>query len=142
MRNGAYEDDFSRDAPVVFIAGPIKHWWSCWGSPEHERYVAWRDAVREALVEAGYLTYAPWEAFKGTWNRRAQSINDAALGAANVVLALWVEGVPAVGTTAETTYAKRVGVPIISVVLNPAGGYSPTLCVDMVKSKVGPGVQP
>lgn len=142
MRNGAYEDDFSRDAPVVFIAGPIKHWWTCWGSSQHRDYVEWRERVREALVEAGYLTYAPWEAFKGTWNKRAQTINDAALAAADVVLVLWVQGVRADGTEAETAYARRVGVPILSASLGKGGAYEPDLCVSMVRAVVGPGVQP
>lgn len=140
MRNGAFEDDFSRDAPVVFIAGPIKHWWTCWGSKEHMRYVRWRDQVRDALVEAGYLTYAPWEAFKGTWNKRAQTINDAALAAADVVLVLWVEGIRADGTEAETAYARRVGVPIRTAVIGGRGLYPPDLCVGMVRAAVGPGV--
>jgi hypothetical protein len=109
----AYEDDTPWNPPVVFLAGPIKHWWTCWESPEHMAYVQWRDKVQGTLIEAGYLTYCPWGGIKGTWNPKAQAINDAAIAVADVVLILTPHGIPADGTEDESQYAKRVRTPTL-----------------------------
>lgn len=127
---------------LVFLAGAIKNWWlsSCencghlwepadpqepcpwcgdyarrelWGGPEHRAYVAWRNEVRAALVKAGYLTYAPHEAFKGTWTERAQAVNDAAIAAADLMVVMSPNGLVTEGTDAEVAYAERVGTPVV-----------------------------
>lgn len=129
---------------IVFLAGAIKYWWlkrcsrsicgallsedaevcwACnssavfelWGSPEHQEYVAYRNHVRALLIEADYLTYAPHEAFKGTWDERAQAVNDAGIAAADLMLNLSPEGVPTVGTDDEVAYAVRIGTPVMHV---------------------------
>lgn len=107
----AYEDDTPTDPPMIFLAGPIKHWWTCWGSEGHKRYVAHRDMVRALLIHHGYLTYAPWDAIKGTWNPRAQAVNDVAIATADLMVILTPAGIPADGTEGETAYAGRVHTP-------------------------------
>lgn len=106
----AYEDSTRRDPSIIFLAGPIKYWWSCWGSPEHERYARWREALRSALVTEGYLTYAPHDAFKGAWTERAQAINNAAILASDLVVTMRpILVVTAEGTEAELQFAKEHG---------------------------------
>jgi hypothetical protein len=120
---------------LIVLAGAIKWWWlttceTCgwvgegtdcrchrgtpklhvhWDSMEHRRYVGWRNYVRGALIEAGYLTYAPHEAFKGTWDDKAQAVNDAAIAAADLMLILSPLDTVTDGTDDEADYAKRVG---------------------------------
>lgn len=136
---------------IIFLAGAIKYWWltQCqrcnailpedsevctlcnsssvfplWGSESHDLYVAWRDHVRGLLIDNGYLTYAPHEAFKGTWDEKAQPINDAAIAASNLMLVLSPPGAITVGTDAEVVFATRVGTPSL---------YSPPfVCRDSV----------
>lgn len=145
---------------LVFLAGAIKYWWltkcgNCghvgaeglpaysecpmcsanamlelWGGPEHTEYVQWRNFVRKGLIKAGYLTYAPHEAFKGTWDERAQSVNDAGIAASHMMLVLSPPGIPTDGTDSEVAYAERVGTPVI---------YAPpgTTVVELLKSIEG-----
>lgn len=99
----------------VMLAGPIKHWWDVWDSPEHKLYVAWRDAVSVALVAKGHLVYRPHEAFKGEWYANggeefAQRVNDLAIELADVVLDLTPLNTPSEGTDAEREFARRRGV--------------------------------
>jgi hypothetical protein len=115
LSTDAYEDDVARDVPLVFLAGPIKHWWDCWGSTSHNQYVQHRERTRAALIDAGYLTYAPWDAIKGTWSHRAQAINDAGIRGADLLLDLTPANVPALGTAAEVAYAEEVGTPVLRV---------------------------
>jgi hypothetical protein len=96
--------------------------WTCdfpcrelWGGDEHTAYVAYRDRVRALLVKAGYLTYAPHEAFKGTWDDRAQAVNDAGIAAADLMLNLSPEGAITVGTDDEVAYAERIGTPVVHI---------------------------
>lgn len=124
---------------LIVLAGAIKWWWlttcdncgwvgegtNCrchrgtpklkvhWNSMEHRAYVGWRNYVRGALIEAGFLTYAPHEAFKGTWDDRAQAVNDAAIAAARLMVVMSPPGITTVGTDDETAYAGRVGTPIL-----------------------------
>lgn len=93
-----------------------------WDTPAHREYVAWRNDVRKALIDAGYLTYAPHEAFKGTWHEGAQAINDAAIQTSHVFLnlspaeAFHGEKALAViteGTDEEMDVAREAGVPIL-----------------------------
>ncbi len=86
-----------------------------WGGPMHTAYVAYRDRVRKLLIDAGYLTYAPHEAFKGTWDDRAQAVNDAGIAAADLMLNLSPEGAITVGTDDEVAYAERIGTPVVHI---------------------------
>jgi hypothetical protein len=104
---------------LVFLAGAIKYWWDNdedgherWGGPEHTAYVAWRNMVRTFLIEHGCLTYAPHEAFKGTWTERAQAVNDAGIVAADLMLVLSPAHADTPGTDAEVEYARSVGTPV------------------------------
>lgn len=127
---------------MIFLAGPIKHWWTCWGSPEHEDYVAWRDEVRSALIEAGYLTYAPWDAIKGTWDPRAQAINDIAIRTADLMLVMTPLGIPADGTDAEVAFAHEAKTQVLHTW--PLSGAGPemriALLLDRVRELIGLGV--
>ena len=61
--HGAIQVDESpdREPPIIVLAGPIKFWWQegQWDSLRHQEYVQWRDAVRVALVKAGFAVYSP-----------------------------------------------------------------------------------
>ena len=86
-----------------------------WDSPLHKEYVEHRNYIRRMLVQEGYLTYAPHEAFKGTWDERAQAVNDAGIAACDVMLVLSPSGIPTEGTDEEVAYAERVGTPVMYV---------------------------
>lgn len=91
------------EAPVVMPIGPVAYWWDTdtykhWDLPEHWHYVAWREALNDALIEHGCLVYRHWEAFKGTWNNRMQDVNNIILDRADVIIDMtpddvWSEGV-------------------------------------------------
>ncbi|GEM_PF-4717020 len=98
------------DTAIVMLVGPIKHWWDeNWETPDHWTYEAWRERVSEGLVEADYLVYRPHHAFKGKWDERAQSVNDTALRAADVLCNLTPPGVSSLGTDGEILYAANEG---------------------------------
>lgn len=137
LHTDAYEDSVRRHVPIIFIAGPIKHWWTCWGSPEHERYLQQRSAVRAQLIDDGYLTYAAWDAIKGTWDERAQAINDTAIRTSDLMLDLTPTGIPAHGTGDEVRLAIRENVPVLRVL--PEWSISELRRV--VRLMVGPGVE-
>jgi hypothetical protein len=105
----------SWDAPLVVLGGAIRAWWDeGWDTPEHRRYVAWRDDVARELVARGYLIYRPHTAFKGTWNEKAQAVNDAAIEAADAFLVLSdLDAFRSEGTLAEILHAGRVGTPVV-----------------------------
>lgn len=84
-----------------------------WDSIEHRTYVRWRARVRAALIDAGYLTYAPWMAFKGTWDERAQVVNDAVLSVSTALVVLSPSYAITEGTDTERTLAEEMGIPII-----------------------------
>lgn len=90
----------------VMLAGPIKAWWDEWGSPRHQQYVAWRELLSGALVDAGHLVYRPHEAWKGEWelnqgDASAQRVNDEAIRVCDVIIDLTPPGVPSEGTLEE-----------------------------------------
>lgn len=113
--NGAVQVDESPEEvpPIVMLAGPIKVWWSEWGSGRHKKYTQWRDAVRVALVKAGCAVYSPHRAIQGRWNERLQNINDSAIKAADHVVILTPPGCPAEGTEREHAYAKEYGIHLV-----------------------------
>lgn len=100
---------------MAILAGPIKYWWDDnWDTPAHWHYDAWREALSQALVDAGvYLVYRPHHAFKGTWTERGQVVNDAALQAADLVIDMTPPGVPSEGTDSEILQASSYGAIIV-----------------------------
>ena len=84
-----------------------------WDSPEHQKYLKWRRDLRAALIENGYLTYAPHEAFKGRWDERAQAVNDAGIAVCDLMVVLSDVGWISEGTDAEVYYARTVNTPVI-----------------------------
>jgi hypothetical protein len=105
------------EAPVVMIIGPVAYWWDTdeykhWDLPEHWHYVKWRQRVNDALVEAGYLVYRHWEAFKGTWNDRMQFINNAVLEQSDFVINIRPLYAWSDGTDKEVQFAREIGKPV------------------------------
>lgn len=131
IHTDAYEDSVSRNVPLIFLAGPIKYWWSCWDSPEHLEYIDHRVYVRSWLIEKGYLTYAPWDAIKGTWSMKAQVVNNAAICQSDLMVWMTPDGVPADGTLQELEFARKMSIPMLWV----PPGKSPW----RVQEIVGPG---
>lgn len=100
------------EAPVVMLCGPIAYWWDTdtyqhWDLPEHWHYVAWREALNDALVDAGFLVYRPHEAFKGTWNDKMQGINNQVLELSDVIINMTPEDVWSNGTDEEMAECIR-----------------------------------
>lgn len=93
-----------------------------WNSIEHRTYCAWRDQVRAALIDEGYLTYAPWMAFKGTWDERAQLINNEALRMSDAFVILSPDYAITEGTDQERNVAKVWDVPVIEAPPPPDRG--------------------
>ena len=105
-----------KSSGIAMLAGPIKAWWDeNWNTTEHWRYALWRERVNTELVKSYWLVYRPHEAFQGTWDERAQSINDFVLRTADVIINLTPPGVPSMGTDGEVLYAKNFDKPIIEV---------------------------
>jgi hypothetical protein len=98
---------------IVFLGGPIKHWWDeNWMSPEHLRYDEWRSKVEETCIAAGFLVYKPFTAWKGTWNEQAQAVNNEVIRIVDVFIDLTPPGVPSIGTEEEREHASLIGRPI------------------------------
>lgn len=131
----AYEDDTPWAPPMLFLAGPIKHWWTCWGSPEHLAYQRHREYVRSLLIDQGYLTYAPWGALKGTWNPAAQAGNNAFIEASHLMVVLTPDGIPADGTDGEARYAELHDTHLL--VWKPRSNVNGRLAA--IERLVGPG---
>jgi len=112
--NGAVQVDASPDKvpPIVTLCGPIKIWWSEWGSQRHIEYTKWRDAVRVSLVHVGCAVYSPHRAIQGSWNEKLQDINDTAIRSSNLIVVMTPPDVPADGTMTEMLVAQEAGVPI------------------------------
>ena len=98
---------------IVMLAGPIKHWWSEYGSDAHLDYLAWRDYLDAALVEAGHLVYRPHKAFKGPWDENAQAVNEMAVRLVDVMFDLRPEGVPSAGTAMEVIHAVQFDTRVV-----------------------------
>jgi hypothetical protein len=125
-------------AIIVVLGGAIKVWWEAcpackgygtidaypcrlcnsrgelYGGLAHLEYKQWRETVRRRLIEERFLTYAPHEAFKGTWDERAQAINDAAIRTADIFLVLSPSNLPSNGTDAEIKVAEKAGTLVAS----------------------------
>lgn len=119
--HGAIEVEESQDyTPIkIFLAGPIKHWWSLpkdeWGKGAHAEYLQWRDAVEAALVMCGCLVYRPYSAWRGSWDMtgQAQEVNYKAISISDIVINLTPEGIPAEGTDDEVAYAENINKSIV-----------------------------
>lgn len=104
---------------IAALIGPIEWWWDTPEEPnrfESDRaraYRSWRGLVNDRLVEAGWLVYRPHEAFKGTWDNRAQKANDAQIEVADIVICLRPPGIPGKGTDAELHLAAKLGKPVV-----------------------------
>ena len=106
----------TNDAKIIFLSGAVAYWWDeNWDTPEHYEYMQWRDNVRTALIAGGYLTYAHYEAFKGTWNPRAQMINNYALRVCDLMLIMTAAAIPSPGTDEEMEMAQAFKVPVLRV---------------------------
>jgi hypothetical protein len=106
----------SDDAPIVFMAGAVAYWWDeNWISPEHYEYLQWRNDLRAALITLGFLVYAHYEAFKGTWNPRAQSINQFALENSDLMVVQTAAHIPSPGTDDEIRTAEFNGIPWVRI---------------------------
>lgn len=106
------------EAPVVMPIGPVAYWWDTdtyqnWNTPEHWHYVAYREALNDALIEAGYLVYRHWEAFKGTWNNKMQDVNNIILARADHVINICPDYAWSEGTDEEMEECERLGRPVI-----------------------------
>jgi hypothetical protein len=102
------------EAPVVMPIGPVAYWWDTddykhWDLPEHWHYVAWREALNDALVEHGCLVYRHWEAFKGTWNDKMQGINNIVLDNVDIVINMCPDYAWSDGTAEEVARLKETG---------------------------------
>jgi hypothetical protein len=102
------------EAPVVMVVGPVAYWWDTdeykhWDLPEHWHYVKWRERLNDALVQAGYLVYRHWEAFKGTWNNKMQEVNNYVLERSDIIVNIKPDYAWSEGTDEEMHEAERLG---------------------------------
>jgi hypothetical protein len=122
----AIKENAALNEPAKFVTevtliGPIAWWWEKdesgnrrYGSPAHVHFDQWRDAISDALWEAGrFLVYHPHKAFRGRWTNHAQPVNDTALDLQGVVIDMSPPGTASKGTTAERHYASLNGSQII-----------------------------
>lgn len=72
-----------------------------------------REFLGRELVAAGLLVYRPHEAFKGTWDERAQALNDVMVQISDVIVCMRPDGIPGQGTDHELDLAKKSGKPIV-----------------------------
>lgn len=131
----------SWDSKIIMLGGAIRAWWDeGWDTPMHRAYVDYRAGVGTLLVEAGFLVYRPNEAFKGTWNERAQAVNDAAIETCDLFVNLSPRDVDTAGTDDERTYALDVGCPVADIPM-PWPLTNPSLAVMLAVSKIEKEVQ-
>lgn len=133
--HGAYDGKSRTGTPagIIMLAGPIKHWWDeNWLTAEHERYVEWRNRVTDTLVAGGYLVYQPHAAFKGTWNEKAQVVNNIVISICDALVVLTPDGVASVGTDEEIYQAKKQSKPIIPVAPPDWPADDEKVCIDLL----------
>jgi hypothetical protein len=105
---------------IVSLVGPIQYWWNTPDDPhkfdsfEAQEYRRWRQTLSDALVDQGHLVFRPHEAFKGTWDQRAQVFNDAMVQISDVVVVMGAYGIPSSGTDHEIRLAVSLGKHVIS----------------------------
>lgn len=100
----------SEARPLLYVAGPVDY---AGGDPFGPG-----DVVKPAW-SAGFNVYSPLQAFyvhgDSKPNGAVQRVNEAALLAADAVLAVWPAGVASVGTPVEVDRALRRGLPVALV---------------------------
>lgn len=77
-----------------------------------------RASARSGLAKAGYWVFDPslaWRPSKQQAGEAVQQVNDAAISAADVMLALLPSGIPTVGVPIEIVRAARCGIPVALV---------------------------
>lgn len=105
---------------IVALVGPIEWWWNTPEDPARfhsmpaVHYRDWRERLSRYLVDQGYLVFRPHEAFKGTWDERAQIFNDEIIKIADVVINMRPPGVPGKGTDHELALARDLGKTIVN----------------------------
>lgn len=113
--NGATEiPGTSNDSLFVFLAGPIRHWWSLPDVSGKDQYFNHREIAHQVLSE-DFLVYSPHRAWRGPWNEVAQQVNDHALGLCHAFVYLHVPGIVASGTEAECALANELGIPVLKI---------------------------
>lgn len=112
-----YNKESYSQSKVIYMAGPIEWWWqeNRFDTPEAVTYREWREYLSAALVDAGYLTFRPWDAFKGMWNERMQGVNDYVVDRSDLLITMKPHNVEALGTDSEVRRARRQCIPVISM---------------------------
>ena len=104
---------------IVALVGPIEWWWNTeddparFHSPAAVHYRDWRERLSRYLVDQGFLVFRPHEAFKGTWDERAQIFNDHMVEIADVIVNMRPSGIPGKGTDHELELAEKLGKPMV-----------------------------
>jgi hypothetical protein len=104
---------------IVALIGPIEWWWNTpedpgrFNSQQAQDFRAYRTGVKKYLGSHGFLCYAPWDAFFGDWDPRAQAHNDFIIGICDVVCNLRPVGIPGSGTDDELELAADLGKPVV-----------------------------
>jgi hypothetical protein len=125
---------------IVALIGPIEYWWDTPEEPDRfnsqpaVEYRAWREELRDFLVENGFLVYSPHDAFKGAWDERAQAHNDFVISICDLVMCMRPEGIPGKGTDHELKLASDLGKYVIMV----PPGISLTFLKSWMESDVWP----
>jgi hypothetical protein len=103
---------------IVTLIGPIEYWWNTPEDPNRflsqpaVEYRAWREILNDFLVREGFLVYRPHEAFKGTWDERAQVLNDVMVEMADYIICMRPPGIPGKGTDHEIEVAAAKKKPV------------------------------
>jgi hypothetical protein len=109
-----YGKESYSQSKCVFLAGPIEWWWGeRFETPEAKMYRAWRESLCLGLVNADYLVYRPWDAFKGPWNEKFQGVNDFVLVKSDLVIEMTPRDVIAHGTAHELELALSKEIPTL-----------------------------
>jgi hypothetical protein len=103
-----------------------------WDSPEHQAYLEYRRDLQTALIATNrYLTYAPHNAMKGRWVESAQSVNDAAIEASDLMVIMSPENVPTEGTDSEVLTAAYVNTNTLFIPSNKYTAETALWTIDM-----------
>lgn len=116
--NGAIQVEEAQVEPlIVFLAGPIKHWWDGnWETPDHRAYMEHRNRIRRAVVATGWcVAYSPDRAIQGAWHPNLQVLNDDIIRKSDVMVVMTPERIPAEGTEDEVRRAHEWGVQVVRI---------------------------